>query len=260
MPRAPKTFRRLIPALENGLNRGSTFDSFVIGSCNQFAYEAARVIAESPGKVYNPLFLYGPTGLGKTHLMLAIAWHAASAPKASVLYRSGERFTDEFIQAIRNGALTQFRKCYRKADLLLCDNVQSLSGRETKEEFLHVFDARYDGHKQIILAGLDAPGEILNLDRRLAARFALGLTAELRPPDFDTRLAILRMKADSLIINIEPRIIEFIAERISLNVRRLEGALVRVASYCSLSGGKVNTETVKCLLRDILDQEAKEGA
>ena len=252
--------RGLIPAFEDGLNAGNTFNSFVIGSCNQFACEAARVIAESPGKVYNPLFLYGPTGLGKTHLMHAIAWHAASALKANILYRSGERFTDEFIQAIRNGALTQFRKRYRQADMLLFDNAQSLSGRETQEEFLHVFDARYGDHKQIILAGLDAPVTISNLDRRLAARFALGLTAELQPPDFDTRLAILRMKADSLIIKIEPRILEFIAERISLNVRRLEGALLRVASFSSLSGGEMNTETVKCLLRDILDQEAKEGA
>jgi chromosomal replication initiator protein len=259
MPDAPKTSRGLIPAFEDELNRGNTFNSFVIGSCNQFACEAARVITESPGKVYNPLFLYGAAGLGKTHLMHAIAWHAAS-PKANVLYRSGERFTDEFIQAIRNGALTQFRKRYRQADLLLFDNAQSLSGRETQEEFLHLFDARCDEHKQIIVAGLHAPVMISNLDRRLAARFALGLTAELQPPDFDTRLAILRMKADSLTIKIEPRIIEFIAERISLNVRRLEGALLRAASYSSLSGGEINTETVKCLLRDILDQEGKEGA
>jgi len=217
----------------NGMNPRNTFDTFVVGSNNQFAHAAALAVAQSPAKTYNPLFVYGGVGLGKTHLMQAIGQHISLRNKGSkVLYISSERFTNEFIDAIQNSTLVKFRKRYRQADVLLIDDIQFLAGKErSQEEFFHTFNTLFDGHKQIVLSSDRPPSEIANLEARLVSRFEWGLTAELQPPDIETRTAILRKKAQLLHIKLDNEIIEFLAQRIRTNVRRLEGALMRVASF-----------------------------
>jgi len=243
----------------NGMNPRNTFDLFVVGSNNQFAHAAALAVAQSPAKTYNPLFIYGGVGLGKTHLMQAIGQEIGSRGKGSkVLYISSERFTNEFIDAIQNSTLVKFRKRYRQADVLLIDDIQFLSGKErSQEEFFHTFNTLFDGHKQIVLSSDRPPSEIANLESRLVSRFEWGLTAELQPPDIETRVAILRKKAQVLHIKLDNHIIEFLAQRIRTNVRRLEGALMRVASFVSLSGRELTGEVVEHLLKDILQEEAK---
>jgi chromosomal replication initiator protein len=259
-PDAAKATFETFAGFEAGLNCGYNFNSFVIGSCNQFAHEAASAVARSPGGTYNPLLLYGAAGLGKTHLMHAIAWQAAPALQGRVIYRSGERLTNEFIEAIRNGALEQFRRRYGHADLLLIGDLQFLSGmKRSQEEFFNMFKTLFDGHKQIVLSVTRHPAEIPGIDQRLLPRFERGLTAELKPPDMATRLAILHKKVDSLEIELKSWIFEFIAERIRLNMRRMEGALMSVAFYSLHSGPDINTKKLEYLLRDILDQEAKEA-
>ncbi len=260
------TSRRATPAAAsgektpaNGLNPRNTFDSFVVGTNNQFAHAAALAVAQNPAKTYNPFFLYGGVGLGKTHLMHAIGQHVLSAQKGGkVVYLSSEKFTNEFIDAIQNGKLVRFRNKYRQADVLLIDDIQFLAGKErSQEEFFHTFNTLFDGHKQIILSSDRPPSEIQNLEGRLVSRFEWGLTAELQPPDIETRVAILRKKAQGLNIKLDPSIFEFLAERIKTNVRRLEGALMRVASFSSLSGRELTPDTVEHLLKDILQEEAR---
>ena len=243
----------------HGMNPRNTFESFVVGANNQFAHAAALAVAQSPAKTYNPFFVYGGVGLGKTHLMQAIGQHIASKQKGSkVLYISSERFTNEFIDAIQNGTLVKFRKRYRQADILLIDDIQFLAGKErSQEEFFHTFNTLFDGHKQIILSSDRPPSEIANLEARLVSRFEWGLTAELQPPDIETRVAILRKKAQLLHVKLTSEIIDFLAQRIRTNVRRLEGALMRVASFVSLSGRELTSEVVEHLLKDILQEEAK---
>ncbi|SRR5579862_137314 len=247
------------PASANGMNPRYIFDSFVIGANNQFAHAAALAVAQSPAKTYNPLFVYGSVGLGKTHLMQAIGQRIASAKKsAKVFYLSSERFTNEFIDAIQNNTLVKFRKRYRQADILLIDDIQFLAGKErSQEEFFHTFNTLWDGHKQIVLSSDRPPSEIANLEQRLVSRFEWGLTAELQPPDIETRVAILRKKAQAFEIKLPDKTLEFLAERIRSNVRRLEGALMRVASYASLSGRELNAEAIENLLKDILQEEAR---
>jgi chromosomal replication initiator protein len=198
-------------------------------------------------------------GLGKTHLMQAIGQHILKSRKNSkVCYVTSERFTNEFIDAIQNSTLVKFRKRYRQADVLLIDDIQFLAGKErSQEEFFHTFNALFDGHKQIVLSSDRPPSEIANLEHRLVSRFEWGLTAELQPPDIETRLAILRKKAEGLEVRLEPSILEFLAERIRTNVRRLEGGLMRVASFASLSGSQPTTEKIEHLLKDILQEEAR---
>lgn len=243
----------------NGMNPRNTFDSFVVGTGNQFAHAASLAVAQNPAKTYNPLFVYGGVGLGKTHLMHAIGQHVASSKKgAKVMYLSSEKFTNEFIDAIQNSKLVKFRNRYRMADILLIDDIQFLAGKErSQEEFFHTFNTLFDGHKQIILSSDRPPSEIQNLEGRLVSRFEWGLTAELQPPDIETRMAILRKKAQLLNIKLAPEIYEFLAERIKTNVRRLEGALMRVASFSSLSGRELTPDTVEHLLKDILQEEAR---
>ena len=245
----------------HGMNPRNTFDSFVVGANNQFAHAAALAVAQSPAKTYNPLFMYGGVGLGKTHLMQAIGQHISSKTKGSrVLYISSERFINEFIDAIQTGTLVKFRKRYRQADVLLIDDIQFLAGKDkSQEEFFHTFNTLFDGHKQIILSSDRPPSEIANLEARLVSRFEWGLTAELQPPDTETRVAILRKKAQLLHVKLAPEIIEFLAQRIRTNVRRLEGALMRVASFVSLSGRELTNEVVEHLLKDILQEEAKKS-
>jgi chromosomal replication initiator protein len=230
-----------------------------VGTNNQYAHAACSAVANAPGKTYNPLFIYGGVGLGKTHLMHAIGHQIAGRKKGGkVFYVTSERFTNEFIDGIQSGSLVKFRKRYRQADVLLIDDIQFLAGKErSQEEFFHTFNALFDGHKQIVLSSDRPPSEIANLEHRLVSRFEWGLTAELQPPDIETRLAILRKKAQTLEVKLDNAILEFLAERIRTNVRRLEGALMRVASFASLTGHAPETDKIEQLLKDILQEEAR---
>jgi chromosomal replication initiator protein len=242
-----------------GMNPRNSFDTFVVGSNNQFAHAAALAVAQSPAKTYNPLFVYGGVGLGKTHLMQAIGQQVMDRKKNfKVMYLSSERFTNEFIDAIQHNTLVKFRRRYRQSDVLLIDDIHFLAGKErSQEEFFHTFNTLFDGRKQIVLSSDRPASEIANLEQRLVSRFEWGLTAELQPPDVETRMAILRKKAQILHVQLSQEILEFLAQRIRTNVRRLEGALMRVASFVSLSGRDISRETVEQLLRDILQEEAK---
>src|SRR3954447_15541626 len=242
-----------------GLNPRNTFDSFVVGPNNEIAHAASLAVAQTPARTYNPLFIYGGVGLGKTHLMQAIGQYVCSKKKnAKVMYLSSELFINEFIDAIQHSTLVKFRKRYRQADLLLIDDIQFLGGKErSQEEFFHTFNTLFDGHKQIVLSSDRPPSEIANLEHRLVSRFEWGLTAELQPPDVETRMAILRKKAHTLQIKLRDEIFDFLANRIRTNVRRLEGALMRVASFASLSGKALTNDVVEHLLKDILQEEAR---
>lgn len=245
--------------VSHGLNPRNTFNNFVVGSNNQFGYAAAQAVAQSPAKTYNPLFIYGGSGLGKTHLLQAIGHHVLGTRKAAkVFYISSEQFANEFIDGIQHSSLYKFRKKYRQADVLMIDDIQFLGGKErTQEEFFHTFNSLHDGHKQIILSSDRPASEIENLEQRLVSRFEWGMTAELQPPEMETRIAILKSKAANLKITLDGWIIEFLADKIRNNVRRLEGALMRVASYCSLSGKTVNRDDIETLLRDIFQEQAR---
>ena len=243
-----------------GLNPRNTFESFVVGHNNQIAHAACLAVSQSPARTYNPLFIYGGVGLGKTHLMQAIGQSVwAKKKNARVMYLSSELFINEFIDAIQHSTLVKFRKKYRQADLLLIDDIQFLGGKErSQEEFFHTFNALFDGHKQIVLSSDRPASEIANLEHRLVSRFEWGLTAELQPPDVETRVAILRKKARTLRIQLDDDVFNFLANRIRSNVRRLEGALMRVASFASLTCGRELTpEAIEHLLKDILQEEAR---
>jgi len=242
-----------------GMNPRNRFDAFVVGSANQFAHAAALAVSQSPAKTYNPLFIYGGVGLGKTHLMQAIGQQAIERKRAQkVMYLSSERFTNEFIDAIQHNRLVRFRKHYRQTDFLLIDDIQFLAGKQrSQEEFFHTFDTLYDGRKQIVLSSDRPPSEISNLEPRLVSRLECGLTTELGPPDIETRLAILRKKATSFQIALREDVLSYLAQHVRTNVRRLEGALTRVASYQSLNGRECSREAAEQLLRDILREEIK---
>ena len=242
-----------------GLNPRNNFETFVVGPNNEIAHAASLAVAQSPARTYNPLFIYGGVGLGKTHLMQAIGQYVWAKKKTTkVMYLSSELFINEFIDAIQHNNLVKFRKRYRQADLLLIDDIQFLGGKErSPEEFFHTFNTLFDGHKQIVLSSDRPASEIANLEHRLVSRFEWGLTAELQPPDVETRMAILRKKARTLQIKLEDKVFEFLANRIRTNVRRLEGALMRVASFASLSGKELTMEVIEHLLKDILQEEAR---
>jgi chromosomal replication initiator protein len=249
-------------ALHNGeisFNPKNTFETFVVGNNNNFAYAAALAVAQAPGKSYNPLFLYGGVGLGKTHLLHAIGQHVASNKKsARVAYVSSEKFTNEYIDGIQNNQLARFRKKYRQTDVLLIDDIQFLAGKERiQEEFFHTFNALHEAHKQIVLTCDRPASEIQNLEHRLVSRFEWGLVTDLQPPDIEMRLAILNKKAQLMGVTLPEDILNFLASRIRTNVRRLEGALIRVASYASLTGKKLSIEVVEGLLREILHEEGR---
>jgi chromosomal replication initiator protein len=246
-------------AINHGMNPRNRFEAFVVGSSNQFAHAAAVAVSQSPAKSYNPLFIYGGVGLGKTHLMQAIGQQTIERKRnQKVMYLSSERFTNEFIDAIQHNMLVRFRKRYRQTDVLLIDDIQFLAGKErSQEEFFHTFNTLFDGRKQIVLSSDRPASEIANLEQRLVSRLECGLTTELHPPDIETRMAILRKKAEALHIELAEDVLVFLAQRVRTNVRRLEGALMRVASYLSLSGREISRETVEQLLRDILREEAK---
>ncbi len=242
-----------------GLNPRNTFESFVVGPNNEIAHAASLAVAQAPARTYNPLFVYGGVGLGKTHLMQAIGQYVLAKKKnTKVIYLSSELFINEFIDAIQHSNLVKFRKRYRQADLLLIDDIQFLSGKErSQEEFFHTFNTLFDGHKQIVLSSDRPASEIANLEQRLVSRFEWGLTAELQPPDVETRLAILRKKARTMQVKLPDEVFEFLANRIRTNVRRLEGALLRVASFASISGKELTRDVIERLLKDILQEEAR---
>jgi chromosomal replication initiator protein len=244
---------------ELSFNPKNTFDSFVVGSNNNFAYAAALAVAQSPGKSYNPLFLYGGVGLGKTHLLHAIGQHVTTQKKgARVAYVSCEKFTNEYIDGIQNNQLVRFRKKYRQSEVLLIDDIQFLAGKERiQEEFFHTFNALHDSHRQIVLTCDRPASEIQNLEHRLVSRFEWGLVTDLQPPDVEMRLAILQKKAQVMGVQLPEEIMNFLANRIRANIRRLEGALIRVASYSSLTGKKLTLELVEGLLREILHEEGR---
>jgi chromosomal replication initiator protein len=246
-------------AINHGMNPRNRFEAFVVGSNNQFAHAAALAVSQSPAKSYNPLFIYGGVGLGKTHLMQAIGQQTIERRKLQkVMYLSSERFTNEFIDAIQHNMLVRFRKRYRQTDILLIDDIHFLAGKErSQEEFFHTFNTLFDGRKQIVLSSDRPASEIANLEQRLVSRLECGLTTELQPPDLETRMAILRKKAEAFHIELAEHVLTFLAQRVRTNVRRLEGALMRVASYQSLNGRECSRETVEQLLRDILREEAK---
>jgi len=240
-------------------NPKNTFETFVVGNNNNFSYAAALAVAQAPGKSYNPLFLYGGVGLGKTHLLHAIGQRVVASRKgARVAYVSSEKFTNEYIDAIQNNKLVAFRKKYRQTDVLLIDDIQFLAGKERiQEEFFHTFNALHESHKQIVLTCDRPASEIQNLEHRLVSRFEWGLVTDLQPPDVEMRLAILQKKAQIMGVTLPEEILNFLANRIRTNVRRLEGALIRVASYASLTGKKLTIEVVEGLLREILHEEGR---
>ncbi len=244
---------------KTNLNSRFSFDSFVVGPSNRFAFAACQAVAESPAKSYNPLFLYSHVGLGKTHLMQSIAHEIKTRhPKLTCLYLSSEMFTNELINAIRHRSTPQFRDRYRTIDVLLIDDIHFIAGKEsTQEEFFHTFNALHNNHKQIIISSDRPPKEITNLEERLSSRFAWGLIADIQPPDFETRVAILRKKLEREPVEVPDEVINFIAEQIRTNIRELEGALIRVVAYSLLEERPVSLEIAKIVLKDMVQETAK---
>ncbi len=236
------------------LNPKYKFDTFVIGSGNRFAHAASLAVAEAPAKAYNPLFIYGGVGLGKTHLMHAIGHYVLEHnPSAKVVYLSSEKFTNEFINAIRDNKAVEFRNKYRKVDVLLIDDIQFLAGKEsTQEEFFHTFNTLYDENKQIVISSDRPPKEIPTLEDRLRSRFEWGLMTDITPPDLETRIAILRKKAKADGLDIPNEVILYIANQIDSNIRELEGALIRVVAYSSLINKDITAELAAEALKDII--------
>lgn len=241
-----------------GLNPDFSFKNFVVGANSQFAHAACQAVATKKSAGYNPLFIHGGSGLGKTHLMHAIGQDILRRrPDARVIYLTCEKFTNEFIEAIRKGDIEKFRRRYRSSDVLLIDDVQFIAGKErSQEEFFHTFNTLMDGRNQVVLTSDRPACEIKNLEPRLISRFECGLTVELQPPQLETRIAILEKKTLEWKVSVDPTVLAFLAEKIRSNVRRLEGALVRVATYASLAGESVTVEKVAHLLRDFIQEEA----
>lgn len=241
------------------LNPKFSFNDFIVGPSNNFAHAASLAVAQAPAQAYNPLFIYGDVGLGKTHLMQAIGHHVLGASRATVCYLSSEAFTNEYIDALQNRCLVQFRKKYRNTDVLLIDDIHFLGGKERmQEEFFHTFNVLFDSRKQIVMTSDRPASEITKLEQRLVSRFEWGLVTELEPPDLETRIAILRHKQAQAKSSLPDEIILFLAENVRSNIRRLEGALVRTISYKSLTGRELTLDSLKYLLRDTLDQEKEE--
>jgi len=251
----PKTFSGpKLKRYQPGFNERYTFDRFVIGSGNRFAYAAAKAVVESPARAYNPLFLYGQTGLGKTHLMQSIGIAVLQKnPKANVVFISSEKFTNELIDSIGNKTTKRFRAKYRKVDLLLIDDIQFIAGKEaTQEEFFHTFNELFDNHKQIVLASDRGPKEIQGLEERLVSRFEWGLVTDIQPPDIETRIAILQNKATEENLVLASEIVRYIASCVTSNIRELEGALVTVIAFCKLTEQPISLELVEQVLHDLI--------
>ena len=249
---APSSSPQLaIDTASTHLNPKHTFDTFVIGPSNRFAHAAAFAVSETPGRAYNPLFIHGDSGLGKTHLIHAIGHYTLSLfPQMRVRYVNSEEFTNDFINSVREESIEEFQRRYREVDVLLIDDIQFIQGKErTVEEFFHTFNSLYNAGKQIVLTS-DVPPRELDLEYRIRSRFAAGLLVDVLPPDLETRIAILQKKASAENIEVDPRVLEYIAQRISSNIRELEGALVRVAAFESLSKEPVTVSMAEMLLKD----------
>lgn len=240
------------------LNPKYTFDSFVIGNSNRFAHAASLAVAESPAKAYNPLFIYGGVGLGKTHLMHAIGHYILqNNPNSKVEYVSSEKFTNELINSIKDDKNVEFRNKYRNVDVLMIDDIQFIAGKErTQEEFFHTFNTLYESNKQIILSSDRPPKEIPTLEDRVRSRFEWGLIADIQPPDFETRIAILKKKADVENLNIPNEVMVYIANKIKSNIRELEGALIRIVAYSSLTNKEVTVDLASEALKDIISNKS----
>src|SRR5215469_5543883 len=239
------------------LNPKYTFESFVVGSCNQFAHAAAQAVADMPSKTYNPLYVYGGVGLGKTHLMHAIG-HLIKSRNSSLrlTYISSEKFMNELINAIRYDKTISFRDKYRNIDVLLMDDIQFLAGKErTQEEFFHTFNALYDAQKQMVISSDCAPKDIATLEERLHSRFEWGLIADIQPPDLETKVAILKRKAELEKIALPDEVALFIASKIKSNIRELEGSLVRLLAYASLKGLRIDINLAQEVLKNIIEEE-----
>jgi chromosomal replication initiator protein len=245
---------------ETNLNPKYTFEDFVVGPSNRFAHAASLAVAESPARAYNPLFLYGGVGLGKTHLMQAIGHHLIiHKPKIKTFYISSERFTNQLISAIQNRTTLKFREKYRGVDVLLVDDIHFIAGKEsTQEEFFHTFNTLHDAHKQIVISSDRHPKEIPTLEERLVSRFEWGLITDVQPPDLETRIAILRKKAEKEVISVPDDVTYFIADKMRSNVRELEGALIRVVAYALLVGREITLDLAEEVLKETLLAE-KEG-
>ncbi len=246
-------------AVDHQLNPRYTFDTFVVGSCNQFAHAAAQAVAETPAKVYNPLFLYGGVGLGKTHLMQAVGHLIKTKWKTMRLaYVSSEHFTNEVINSLRYDRMVSFRDKYRNVDILLMDDIEFIAGKErTQEEFFHTFNTLYEAQKQVVISSDCPPKDITGLEERLRSRFAWGLTADLQMPDLETRRAILGKKSESQNIVLPDDVSDFVARKIKSSVRDLEGALTRLIAYSSLTGADISLSMAQQVLKNLMDLDER---
>lgn len=256
-PASPPEFPDEAPLSAPGLNPRYTFDSFIVGPSNQFAHAACRAVAEAPSLSYNPLFIYGGVGLGKTHLMHAIGQYVVRhAPSLRLTYISSERFMNEMINAVRYDRILEFRERYRSVDVLLVDDIQFVAGKEgTQNEFFHTFNALYDAQKQIVLSSDRPPHEIPRLEERLRSRFEWGLIADVQPPNLETKVAILRKKADAEAVPLPDDVAMYIASKIKSNIRELEGSLIRLLAFSSLAGRTISVELAQEVLRNVLDHD-----
>ena len=258
-PQPPSPAEPAIPNAPAGLNPRYTFDTFIVGPSNQFAHAACRAVAEAPSRSYNPLFIYGGVGLGKTHLMHAVGHYVLQQDQGLKLtYISSERFMNEMINALRYDRVIDFRERYRTVDVLLVDDIQFLAGKEgTQTEFFHTFNALYDSQKQIVLSSDCPPHEIPSLEERLRSRFEWGLIADIQPPDFETKVAILKKKAEAEAVPLPDAVAVYIAGKIKSNIRELEGSLIRLIAYASLTGRELSTDLAQEVLRNVLDHDEK---
>ena len=254
---APSTDPR--PGLAVGLNPRYTFETFVVGSSNQFAQAACQAVAELPSRAYNPLFIYGGVGLGKTHLLHAVGHRVCRRfPELTIAYLSSERFTNDLINAIRYDRTAEFRGKYRTIDLLLIDDIQFISGKErTQEEFFHTFNDLYESRKQIVVSSDSTPKEIPDIEERLRSRFEWGLIADIQPPDFETRVAILKKKAEVERVRLPDEIAYLIGSRMKSNIRELEGSLTRMIAFCALTGRDMSVDLANEVLTDLWGEEEK---
>ncbi len=246
-------------SVDHQLNPRYTFESFVVGSCNQFAHAAARAVAEAPSKAYNPLFLYGGVGLGKTHLMQAVG-HLIKAhwKEMRLAYASSESFTNEVINSLRYDRMVSFREKYRNVDVLLMDDIEFIAGKErTQEEFFHTFNALYEAQKQVVISSDCAPKEIPGLEERLRSRFAWGLTADLQPADLETKMAILAKKSEAQGVTLPDNVALFVATKIKSSIRDLEGALIRLIAYSSLTGTEISLPMAQQVLKNLVDLQER---